>query len=32
MIIFKSRSIEPAARQRESVQPLLDSPLVKYTI
>ena len=29
MIIFKSRSIEPAARQRESVQPLLDSPLVK---
>ncbi|MBE9143039.1 Rpn family recombination-promoting nuclease/putative transposase [Planktothrix mougeotii LEGE 06226] len=29
MIIFRSRSIEPKARQRESVQPLLDSPLVK---
>jgi predicted transposase/invertase (TIGR01784 family) len=29
MILFKSRSIEPTARERESVQPLLDSPLVK---
>lgn len=29
MILFKSRSIEPTAKQRESVQPLLDSPLVK---
>ena len=29
MIIFRSRSIEPTARQRESVQPFLDSPLVK---
>ena len=29
MIIFRSRSIEPTVRQRESVQPLLDSPLVK---
>ncbi len=29
MIIFKSRSIEPTARQRESVEPLLESPLVK---
>ncbi len=29
MIIFRSRSIEPTARQRESIQPLLDSPLVK---
>ncbi|NET24371.1 MAG: DUF2887 domain-containing protein [Okeania sp. SIO1I7] len=29
MIIFKSRSMEPTERQRESVQPLLDSPLVK---
>ena len=29
MIIFRSRSIEPTERQRESVQPLLDSPLVK---
>ena len=28
-IIFKSRSIEPNARQRESVQPLLDSDLVR---
>ncbi|NEO56765.1 MAG: Rpn family recombination-promoting nuclease/putative transposase [Okeania sp. SIO3B5] len=29
MIIFKSRSMEPTERQRESVQPFLDSPLVK---
>ncbi len=29
MVLFKSRSIEPTAKQRESVQPLLDSPLVK---
>ncbi|MGD1805121.1 Rpn family recombination-promoting nuclease/putative transposase [Dapis sp. BLCC M126] len=29
MIIFKSRSMEPTDRQRESVQPLLDSTLVK---
>ncbi|NEQ38720.1 MAG: Rpn family recombination-promoting nuclease/putative transposase [Okeania sp. SIO3I5] len=29
MIIFKSRSFEPTEKQRESVQPLLDSPLVK---
>ena len=29
MIIFKSRSLALTARQRESVQPLLDSPLVK---
>ncbi|WP_254174147.1 Rpn family recombination-promoting nuclease/putative transposase [Planktothrix pseudagardhii] len=29
MIIFRSRSIEPTARQRESVQPFLDSALVK---
>lgn len=29
MIIFKSRSIEPTERQRESVQPFLDSSLVK---
>ena len=29
MIIFKSRSFEPTERQRESVQPFLDSPLVK---
>ena len=29
MILFKSRSIEPTAKQRESVQPLLDCPLVK---
>jgi len=28
-IIFRSRSIEPTARQRESVQPLLDSDLVR---
>ncbi|MDJ0556758.1 MAG: Rpn family recombination-promoting nuclease/putative transposase [Microcoleaceae cyanobacterium MO_207.B10] len=29
MIIFKSRSFEPTEEQRKSVQPLLDSPLVK---
>ena len=29
MIIFKSRSFEPTKRERESVQPFLDSPLVK---
>jgi predicted transposase/invertase (TIGR01784 family) len=29
MIIFRSRGIEPTARQRESVQPFLDSPLVR---
>ncbi|NEO54054.1 MAG: Rpn family recombination-promoting nuclease/putative transposase [Okeania sp. SIO3B5] len=29
MIIFKSRSFEPTARERESVQPFLDSTLVK---
>ncbi len=29
MIIFKSRSFEPTKRQRESVQPFLDSLLLK---
>ncbi len=29
MVLFKSRSIEPTAKQRKSIQPLLDSPLVK---
>ncbi len=29
MVIFRSRSIEPTERQRESVQPFLDSPFVK---
>ncbi len=29
MILFKSPSFEPTDRQRESLQPLLDSPLVK---
>ena len=29
MIIFKSRTIEPTKREKESVQPLLDSPYVK---
>ncbi len=29
MIIFRSRSIEPTIRERESVEPLLDCPFVK---